>query len=680
MSKVLQKKSSATAAKSSVKSLNWGIIGTGKIAQALAEAVKLSTHGKLSAVASRSSETADVFAKKFEIKKSYADYASILNDKDVDIVYISLPHPMHAEWAIKAAEAGKHILCEKPVTMNHPHATAVIEAAHRNQVFFMEAFMYRCHPQISKLVELIRNKSIGEVRLIDATFSFQSKFNAEHRLFNNALGGGGILDVGCYCTSGARLVAGAALGKPYVEPIDVQGVAHLGATGVDEWAIASLKFPNGILAKLSTGVLLNQKNGLTVYGSEGSLSLDDIFLPPHSKPTKIVVRRPKMEPEEIEIPNEKNRYTLQVDSIAQCISRGEKECPAMSWGDTLGNMQTLDRWRKAIGLIYDEETFENCKPPLAGRPLTVKKSKNLTYIKIEGIDFPLSKIMMGSMAVNNMPQANVLFDDYFERGGNCFDTAFIYMQGTCEKLLGQWIKSRGIRKQVAILAKGAHTPHCHPEGIKNQLEKSLERLQTDYADLYMMHRDNLELPVSDFIDVLNELKNQGKIRAFGGSNWSIERIEEANAYAKKKKLQGFSAFSNNFSLARMVEAPWGGCLASSDAKSREWLKKTQFPLIPWSSQAGPFFAVDIDRKTFSDKEVMRCWFSDDNFERLERAKELAKKYKVPTITIALAYVLNQPFNILPIIGPKTVLETRTSFQALDIKLAEKDLKWLNVES
>jgi predicted dehydrogenase len=128
---------------------------------------------------------------------------------------------MHAEWAIKTAEAGKHILCEKPLTLNYPQAMAVIEAAQRNDVFLMEAFMYRCHPQTAKLVELIKDRVIGDVRFIQASFSFHAGVNPESRLLNNALGGGGILDVGCYCTSMARLIAGAALGQRFAEPIEV---------------------------------------------------------------------------------------------------------------------------------------------------------------------------------------------------------------------------------------------------------------------------------------------------------------------------------------------------------------------------------------------------------------------------------------------------------------------------
>src|SRR5690606_25708656 len=149
-------------------------------------------------------------------------YDALLANPEVQAVYISTPHPMHAQWAVRAARAGKHILCEKPLTMNYWSAMAVVEAARQNEVFLMEAFMYRCHPQTQKLAELIARGAIGEVKVIQATFSFGAGFDPNGRVYNNALGGGGLLDVGCYCTSMARMIAGAATGQQQsAEPIEV---------------------------------------------------------------------------------------------------------------------------------------------------------------------------------------------------------------------------------------------------------------------------------------------------------------------------------------------------------------------------------------------------------------------------------------------------------------------------
>ncbi len=177
--------------------LNWGIIGTGRIASVFAGELPQSHTGHLLAVGSRTQEDADRFADIWHIPRRYSTYEQLLADADVQAVYISIPHPLHAEWAIKAAEAGKHILCEKPIALNYAQAMMIVEAAQRNDVFLMEAFMYRGHPQIARLRELLRAGAIGDIRIIQATFSFHAPFDPAHRLLNNALGGGGILDVGC---------------------------------------------------------------------------------------------------------------------------------------------------------------------------------------------------------------------------------------------------------------------------------------------------------------------------------------------------------------------------------------------------------------------------------------------------------------------------------------------------
>jgi aryl-alcohol dehydrogenase-like predicted oxidoreductase len=278
-----------------------------------------------------------------------------------------------------------------------------------------------------------------------------------------------------------------------------------------------------------------------------------------------------------------------------------------------------------------------------------------------------------------LPEASVLFDEFFASGGNCFDTAYIYGGGFCEQILGQWIANRGIREQVVILDKGAHTPNCYPEALTSQLLETLDRMQTDYTDLYVMHRDNEEVPVGEFIDVLNEHKNAGRIRAFGGSNWTLARIEAANEYARRKGLTGMAAVSNNLSLARMVEPVWGGCITAHDPESRVWFTQTQMPLLAWSSLARGFF-VTGDPGNLSNQSMVTSWYSDDNFQRLDRARELAKKKGVEPVAIALAWVLCQPFPTFALIGPENIGQLRISLKALGVELTPDELKWLNLET
>jgi predicted dehydrogenase len=337
--------------------LTWGIISTGNIAARYAMAMPHSRTGKLLAVASRTQGAADRFGDTHDVPRRYGSYEALLADKDVDAVYIATPHPMHAEWAIKAAEAGKHILCEKPIGVNYAEATAIVEAARKHDVFLMEAFMYRCHPQTHKLIEMVRGGIIGQVRVIHASFSFHADFKEESRIYDNALAGGGILDVGCYCVSMSRLIAGIATGKDFAEPIEVKGVGHLGVTGVDEYASAVLKFPGDIIANLATGIAVTQENAVRIYGTEGYISVPWPWAPAREGgSTRILVHRPgRQEPQEIVIHSEEWLYAIEADTVAANIDRRQAVPPAMSWDDTLGNMKTLDRWRESIGLVYDFE-------------------------------------------------------------------------------------------------------------------------------------------------------------------------------------------------------------------------------------------------------------------------------------------------------------------------------------
>lgn len=653
--------------------LAWGIIGTGNIAKTFARGVAPSTTGELLAIGSRTQESADKFGDEFNVPRRYGSYETLLADPDVQAVYISTPHPMHAEWAVKAAEAGKHILCEKPIALDYPEAMAVVEAARRNDVFLMEAFMYRCHPLIAKLVELIKDKAIGEVRLIKASFSFHCGWNPEGRLLNNALGGGGILDVGCYTTSVSRLIAGAALGQDFVEPIDIKSMGKIGESRVDDYAVALLRFPGDIIAEIATGVQLNQDNVLQVFGTGGN-----IVMPGFWNPAKIVLSKNGQAAEEIVIEDPKDVYTYEADTVAANIAK--RQAAALSLEDTLGNMRTMDTWRLGIGLVYDAEQPTANFPTIDHRPLTRRAETKMKYGKIEGVTKPVSRMIMGVTLAGGqfqLPHASIMFDEYFRNGGNCFDTAYIY--GNADMILGRWIANRGIREDVVVLAKGGHTPECYPEAISRQLMETLERMGTDYIDLYVLHRDNEELPVGELVDVLNEHRSAGRIRAFGGSNWSTSRVQAANDYAKSKGLKGFSGVSNNFSLARMVNPPWGGCIASSDAESREWFAKTQMPLLSWSSLARGFF-VRGNAADESDQGMVSCWYAEDNFKRLARAKELAAKKGVQPVQIALAYVLSQPFPTYALIGPEKLHELTVSLDALGIELTPDEVKWLNLES
>ncbi len=665
--------------------LRWGLLAAGNIARAFAHGVMHSQTGELAAVGSRRLETAEKFAADFHITP-HGSYQALIDDEQVDAVYISTPHTMHAQWAIKAAEAGKHVLCEKPITINAAQAMAVIEAARRNDVFLMEAFMYRCNPLIDKLIELIRAKLIGETRIIRATFAFDAGFNLNGRLLNNELGGGGILDVGCYTTSIARLIAGVALGREIAEPVQVSGYAHVGdESRSDEWACATLKFDGGIIAQLATGVRVQMDNNVTIFGSDGRIHINTPWFGTGREggQNTIHIHYKNGRTDEVTVQSDEWLYAREADCVARNINNlvtggpgRQAAFPAMTWNDTLGNMKTLDQWRNAVGMTYDCEMDEKLTTPVHGRPLNTATDHPMQYDSLPGVAIPVSRMAMG---VDNQPDlryAGVIFDDFFEQGGNCFDTAYIYRR---EHLLGKWIENRGIRDKVVIIGKGAHTPKCFPDALTEQLMQSLENLRTDYVDIYFLHRDNPDIPVDEFIDVLNEHLHAGRIRSFGGSNWSIPRIEAANEYARRTGKTPMTAVSNNFSLAKMVEAPWAGCLAHSDPESIDWHTRTRMPIMSWSSQARGFF-VDgrAHPDNHADTDLARCWYSDENFKRLQRAKQLAKQKNVETVNIALAYVLTQPFPTFAIVGPRNMQETASCLSALRIKLTPEEVDWLDL--
>ncbi|NIP15114.1 MAG: Gfo/Idh/MocA family oxidoreductase [Pseudomonadales bacterium] len=662
--------------------VRWGILATGVIARTFAQAVQQSGTGRLQAVGSRRRASAETFARAFDVPSAHGSYGALVDDPDVDAVYVAGPHPDHAQWSIRALRAGKAVLCEKPAGLNHAEVMAIIDEAQQCQKFFMEAFMYRCHPQTLRLVELLRDGAIGEVRHIEARFGFHADFDPASRLFDNALAGGGIMDVGCYPVSMARLIADA-------EPEEVSGHGKVGTSGVDEWASALLKFSNGLAAQVASSVSLSLDNSVRLNGSAGQIIVKN---PWHCADAEgrwgFQLRRPGRGPEMIE-GTAPPLYVIEADHVTDMIAQGQKESPRMSWTDSRNNALVLDAWRQGVGVEFQQETTA---APLLGGPLGRPERPPMTYGQVANLSKPVARLVMGCDNQPSLSHAAIMWDHYFERGGNAFDTAYIYGGGSMEKLLGRWHTSRGVRDEIVIIGKGAHTPDNRPEAVSRQLDRSLDRLQTDRVDVYFLHRDNTDIPVGEFVSALTDEANRGRISAFGGSNWTLERVQAANAYAADNGLQPFTALSNHFSLARMVQPIWPGVEAASGSPFRDFLADSQIALFPWSSQARGFFTPWADpiiaeggtenrvvtamQPTIA--ELKRTWFAEDNFERRERAGTLAERLDVEMINIALAYVLSQPFPCFPLIGPRLPWETRSCLAALKLALSTEEMAWLDL--
>ena len=209
----------------------------------------------------------------------------------------------------------------------------------------------------------------------------------------------------------------------------------------------------------------------------------------------------------------------------------------------------------------------------------------VTYGNVAGIASPISRIVKGAVRPGDTAESNAVLDAFYVGGGNCFDTAFIYHDGYSDRFLGHWIEQHNIRDAVVVIGKGAHTPNCDPVSMRNELSVSLERLRTDYMDLYMLHRDNPEVPVGEFIEALNEELRLGRVKAFGASNWTVARLEAAITYAQARGLTPLSALSNHFSLAEIGDPPWKGALLALTLCLWNGLPSTSSPTLP--GQAKP---------------------------------------------------------------------------------------------
>jgi len=306
--------------------VRWGIVSTANINRKVIPGAQASPKVELSAVASRDQARAEAYAKEWQIERAYGSYEALLADPEVEAVYISLPNTLHCEWSVRALEAGKHVLCEKPLSRHPEEVAAAFDAAERNGRLLMEAFMYRHHPQTTRLVELVRDGAIGELRLVRSVFSYGLYDDANIRLRTD-VEGGALMDVGCYNVSGSRLLAG--------EPVKAHGEAWFGPTGTD-WVLAgTLRFDRDVLATFDCGTALPDRDELEAIGSDGSLFLDD---PWHCRQPAIELRgdggveRIEIEPA--------NSYTLELENFSDAI-RGEAE-PLLGRDDALAQARTIE--------------------------------------------------------------------------------------------------------------------------------------------------------------------------------------------------------------------------------------------------------------------------------------------------------------------------------------------------
>lgn len=321
----------------------------------------------------------------------------------------------------------------------------------------------------------------------------------------------------------------------------------------------------------------------------------------------------------------------------------------------------------------------------------------MQYGEIKGINKPVARIIQGTTMIGsnlNDAESFALLDQVYELGGNTLDTAHVYSSGRSERIIGNWLQARNLREKMVIITKGgAHSEdrrRMTPFDITADLFDSLARLKTDHIDLYLLHRDDPDLPAEPIIHALNEHQQAGRIHAFGASNWSHQRMEAANRYAQANGLASFVASSPQYSLAESHTEPWPLCLSISGeegAEAREWYSNNQMPLLAWSPLASGFFSGKFrhdNLHTFGAREwdevVIRTYAKKENFQRLERAEILAKEKGVSAAQIALAFVMNQSMNVFAVVGPHGKKKFEENIAAAQIKLAPQEMNWLDLKA
>ena len=327
--------------------LRWGILSTAKIGiQTVIPALQKSGNGLVAAIASRDARAAQQAAQSLGIPNSFGSYEALLESPDIDAVYNPLPNSMHMEWSIRAAECGKHILCEKPFALNTTEVDAMIAAAKQHRVLLMEAFMYRFHPQFARVKKLMASGTIGSLQVIRSAFGFRLDDYANIRL-NRALGGGAVMDVGCYCVNVSRLIAGA-------EPIQVQASTVIGQSQVDETLAAILRFPDNVIAHFDSSFRTDYREWVLIQGSEGRLELERPFRSHAAGGEGKITLHRKDDTEEVFTTGPVNQYQLMAEHFADAVLNGKP----LQYPPELdrGNMRVIDalyesaRTQRAIDL------------------------------------------------------------------------------------------------------------------------------------------------------------------------------------------------------------------------------------------------------------------------------------------------------------------------------------------
>lgn len=324
-----------------MKKIRWGILSTGGIAHEFARKSLITPGAELVAVGSRTVEAAEAFGAEFQIPHRHGSYEALAADPDVDIIYVATPHNLHYANARLCLEAGKSALVEKAFTLNAVQAADLVALARQKHLFLMEAMWTRFLPAMDKVRELVQSGAIGELRMVKADLGFRAEYRPEWRLLNRNLAGGALLDVGCYVVSFASMLLGS--------PTKVNGISHIGQTGVDEQSVILLGYPEGRLAVLNCAVRTDSSRDGWVLGTDGSLNLRPLF----AWTNHITLKPASGKERHFHFRNIGFQY--EIAEAMRCLRSGLLESPLMPLDESVDIMRTLDTLRQQAGLRYPEE-------------------------------------------------------------------------------------------------------------------------------------------------------------------------------------------------------------------------------------------------------------------------------------------------------------------------------------
>jgi dihydrodiol dehydrogenase / D-xylose 1-dehydrogenase (NADP) len=324
--------------------IRWGIIGTGNIAHQFARGLAVLNDASLVAVASRTKESADIFAREFDVRYRHVGVTELAANEHVDVVYVATPHPMHKDNTLECLKGGKAVLCEKPLCINASEATEIVEYAREKGLFLMEAMWTLCFPAMVKVRNIVNTGVLGDIRQVHANFSFRGDWDPEGITLNPLFGGGALLDVGVYPLALAHMVY-------QQDPTRINSVAHIGETGVDEQSSVILGYADGALAVLTSAIRTDTQQAAAIYGTDGYIKIPHMFW----QPDRLLINTSQDQEREITFDREGNGYNYEAAEVMRCLRSRRLESPMLPLDTSVAIMRILDTIRAQWGLVYPME-------------------------------------------------------------------------------------------------------------------------------------------------------------------------------------------------------------------------------------------------------------------------------------------------------------------------------------